>query len=111
MKIELTQTQSELIHLLYANINNANTYCETLLSDKELFSGIKEETIRPIFVKINFLKRALEIKMPRGQEEKRKELFEDTLVYDEVARMMSYMSNDNRLEVEKFAKSLLNEEV
>ena len=107
MRFKLTPTQSEIIHLLYTNISNANTYCETLLSDKDLFKGIKDETFRPMHVKVKYLKQALELKMPRDEFKLREKLFDDTLAYDEVARMMSYMSPEKRLAVEEFAKSLL----
>jgi hypothetical protein len=58
-------------------------------------------------VKIKFLKQALELKMPRELYKLRETLFDDTMAYDEVARMMAYMSPEKRNAVEEFAKSIL----
>jgi len=79
MAIKLTETQVELLNLLYANVLNANEYCEALLSDGELYRGVKDECIRPLHVKIQWLK----------------------------ARLMSYMTPEKRQQVEDFAKSIL----
>jgi hypothetical protein len=49
--------------------------------------------------------------MNRNRIEARNEAFGDTLVYDEVARLMAYMSYDGRMAVEEFAKSLIAEDV
>ena len=105
MSITLTEQQNELVHLMYTNINNANAYCEALIEDDGLFKGIKVDVLRPIAVKLRFLKQAMELRMRRNSD--KAAAFEDTLVYDEVSRLMIHMSHDNRLAVENFAKSLL----
>lgn len=107
MAIKLTETQTELLNLLYANIVNANDYCEALLGDDELFKGVKEECIRPLHVKVKWVKQSLALKVPRNKIEDRERVFKDSLVYDEVARLMSYMTPEKRQQVEDFAKSIL----
>lgn len=107
MAIKLTETQTELLNLLYANVANANEYCEALLSDGDLFKGIKEECIRPVHVKVKWLKQSLGLKVPRHKTQDRDKAFSDALVYDEVARLMSYMTPEKRQQVEDFAKSIL----
>jgi hypothetical protein len=107
MAIKLTETQSELLNLLYANIVNANEYCEALLNDDELFRGVKDECIRPVHVKIKWLKQSLALKVPRHKTQEREQAFEDSLVYDEVARLMSYMTPEKRQHLEEYAKSIL----
>lgn len=107
MAIKLTESQTELLNLLYANIVNANDYCECLLDDDELFKPIKEECIRPVHVKVKWLKQSLGLKVPRDRVGQRDKMFKDSLVYDEVARLMSYMTPEKRLQVEEFAKSIL----
>jgi|Laugrespbdmm15sn_2_1035079.scaffolds.fasta_scaffold35655_1 hypothetical protein len=107
MAIKLTETQTELLNLLYANVVNANEYCEALLSDGDLFKGIKEECIRPVHVKVKWLKQSLGLKVPRDKVKDRDVAFSDPLVYDEVARLMSYMTPEKRQQVEDFAKSIL----
>lgn len=107
MAIKLTETQSELLNLLYANVLNANDYCEALLSDGNLYKGVKDECIRPLYVKIQWLKQSLALKVPRDRTQQREEMFKDSFVYDEVARLMSYMTPEKRQEVEDFAKSIL----
>lgn len=107
MAIKLTETQSELLNLLYANVVNANEYCEALLDDDKLFKGVKEECIRPVHVKVKWLKQALALKVPREKIQQREVMFKDSFVYDEVARLMSYMTPEKRLQVEEFAKSIL----
>lgn len=107
MAIKLTETQTELLNLLYASIVNANDYCEALLGDDELFKGVKEECIRPLHVKVKWVKQSLALKVPRHKTHEREIAFKDTLVYDEVARLMSYMTPEKRQQVEDFAKSIL----
>jgi hypothetical protein len=107
MAIKLTETQVELLNLLYANVLNANEYCEALLSDGELYRGVKDECIRPLHVKIQWLKQSLALKVPRDKVKDRDVAFSDPLVYDEVARLMSYMTPEKRQQVEDFAKSIL----
>lgn len=111
MAVPMTESQSELLNLMYANIKNATLYCESLLQDQKLMRGIKDEAIRPIYTHLKFVKQALELKMNRNRIEARNEAFGDTLVYDEVARLMAYMSYDGRMAVEEFAKSLIAEDV
>lgn len=111
MSIQLSESQMELMTLMYANIKNANIYCESLLRDEKLFKGIKDEAIRPLYTHLKFVKQALELRMNRNRIKEKEEAFGDTLVYDEVARLMAYMSYDNRLAVEEFAKSLITEDV
>lgn len=111
MRIQLTPGQAESLHLMYTNIANATMYAESLLSDEKLFKGIKEESVRPMYTKLKWLKTALELKMPRDRAEERAEKFNDTLLYDEVARLMAYMPYEGRLAVEEFAKSLIAEDV
>lgn len=107
MAIKLTETQAELLNLLYANVLNANEYCEALLSDGELYRNVKDECIRPLHVKIQWLKQSLALKVPRDKVKDRDVAFSDPLVYDEVARLMSYMTPEKRQQVEDFAKSIL----
>ena len=107
MAIKLTETQTELLNLLYANVVNANEYCEALLSDGDLFKGIKEECIRPVHVKVKWLKQSLGLKVPRHKAQDRDKAFSDALVYDEVARLMSYMTPEKRQQVEEYAKSII----
>lgn len=107
MAIKLTETQTELLNLLYANVVNANDYCEALLSDVDLFKGIKDECIRPVHVKVKWLKQSLGLKVPRHKTHDRDIAFSDALVYDEVARLMSYMTPEKRQQVEEYAKSIL----
>lgn len=107
MAVKLTENQTELLNLLYANIVNADGYCEALLSDGDLFRGIKDECIRPMHVKVKWLKQALALKVPRNMTEDRDIAFRDCLVYDEVARLMSYMTPEKKQQVEDFAKSIL----
>jgi hypothetical protein len=111
MSIKLSESQTELLTLMYANVNNANIYCESLLTDKNLHKGVKEEAIRPLYTHLKFVKTALDLKMNKNKADARREAFGDTLVYDEVARLMAYMSYDNRIAVEEFAKSLIPEDV
>lgn len=105
--MKLTDTQGELINLLCSNITNANTYCQTLIEDKSLGAYAKNEFLRPMQTHLKFLKRAIDIRVSPDKKKMLNDAFGDSMVYDEVARMMIHLSPEGRAEVEDYTKSLL----
>lgn len=104
--MKITETQGELINLLCANISNANIYCETLIEDKSLPSNAKNEFLRPMHTHLKYLKKAIDLRVSPEKKKMLNDAFGDSMVYDEVARMMIHLSPDGRAAVEEFTKSI-----
>jgi len=93
--------------LMYKSIKNAKMYCDSLIADRDFHVGAKNDVIRPLGKKIDYIKTALDLRVPRSLTDVRDKEFDDTLIYDEVARIMSNLTVEGRLEIERYAKSLL----
>lgn len=102
--MKLTSGQSESLELLYASICNANLYAEDLFNDKTLHQGIRYECIQPMLVKLKWLKQAIELKLPFEKRVQAKT--SDTLVYDEILRLLTHLPNEKLSEVEQFLNNI-----
>jgi hypothetical protein len=102
MPIKLTKSQAESFELLHASISNGLTYAEDLFKSKHIAF---RETMPPVMTKLRWLKTAIELKIPedrRGIAQTRDQLF-----FDEMLRLMTHMSEEQRGALENFIKTTL----
>lgn len=107
--MKLTENQGELINLLCANIINANIYCESLISDNSLPVYVKSEVLRPMHTHLKFLHNAINLRVSGDMKGVFNNAFGDSMVYDEVIRLMVHLPPKGRTEVEDFIKSKFSE--
>jgi hypothetical protein len=98
--MKLTESQAESMALMHANICNGLLYAEDLSNDK-----VFRQALHPFIIKFQWMKTTLEIRLPYGKRKASKEI--DTLKYDELARLMSGMNEDQICKLEEFAKTLI----
>lgn len=103
MPIKLTKSQAESFELLHASISNGLTYAEDLLRSGHIAF---RDTMPPVITKLRWLKTAIELRIPadrRGIAQTRDQLF-----FDEMMRLMTHMSQEQRDALENFIKTTLN---
>jgi hypothetical protein len=98
--MKLTESQSESLALMYASICNGLLYAEDLSKDK-----VFKQALHPFIVKFNWMKTTLELRLSYEKRKASREI--DTLKYDELARLMSSMNEDQIHKLEEFAKTLI----
>lgn len=101
MAIKLTEGQQESFALLHANICNALIYAEDLAKNKEIHF---RETMPPVVTKLKWLKTALDLRIPPDRRMLSKNI--DTLRFDEIARLMVHMDDQQLNALENYANSL-----
>jgi hypothetical protein len=98
--MKLTESQAESMALMHASICNGLLYAEDLSNDK-----VFNQALHPFVVKFQWMKKTLELRLPYEKRKASKEV--DTLKYDELARLMSGMDEDQICKLEEFAKTLI----
>lgn len=99
--MKLNQSQTESFELLYANISNALMYAKDLGKIKEI-----NPVINPIVIKLEWIMSSLNSRVPSDKKKYVREM--DTLFYDEMLRIMSGMSNEEKKELETALKQYTN---
>jgi hypothetical protein len=98
--MKLTESQAESMALMHASICNGLLYAEDLSKDK-----VFKQALHPFVIKFQWMKTTLELRLPYEKRKASKEI--DTLKYDELARLMSGMNEDQICKLEEFAKTLI----
>ena len=91
--MKLTPSQAESFELLHASITNALIYAE------DLKEGLPQ-SIYPFIVKLKWMKRNLELKIPEHIRPIAKKM--DTLYFDELYRCVTGMNQEQRNKLEHF---------
>ena len=98
--MKLTESQAESMALMHASICNGLLYAEDLSNDK-----VFRQALHPFIIKFQWMKTTLELRLPQDRRTESRKI--DTLKYDELARLMSGMNEDQINKLEQFAKTLI----
>jgi len=113
MAIKLSEAHATLIYLMYASNKNALEYADALMSDPAFPGLLKHDCIRPIEIKLQWIKKALDLKVPAA----RRDLFDqqlkhnDTLRLDEIKRLFTKMTPEQQDLFERVGKAIVSKEL
>lgn len=111
--VKLSTGQAELISLIYHNVKNALEAAEVLMIDEEISRNMKYDVVKPIQVKLKWIKDGIEFKIPR----ERRDAFNvqlkhaDTMRLNEINRLYTHMTIEKQEMLEKVAKGMVNGEI
>lgn len=97
--MRLNEEQAESFELLYASVNNALLYADVMASD-----AVLKPAMQPVLVKLRWLHGHLQSRVPL--ERRQFANAKDHVFYDELLRLATHLTEDQKQKLEDFIKQL-----
>lgn len=99
----MTNSQMEMLHMMYCNICNGLMYAQELFDDKSVAPHIRR-AMMTLIIKFKWMKNALETKTDGLILRKT-----DTLIYDELNRFVAHLNPEQQGEIERLVIAYVKE--
>lgn len=97
--MRLNEEQAESFELLYASVNNALLYADVMASD-----AILKPAMQPVLVKLRWLHSHIQSRVPL--ERRKYASAKDHVFYDELLRLVTYLTEEQKQKIEAFINEL-----
>lgn len=111
--LKIERAHAELISLLYHNNKNALEAAEALVADPGFYKNIKNDVIRPIILKLKWIKNGLDIKVPRENRDLHDVQLKhaDTLRLNEINRLYTRLLPEQQELLERIIQGMISREI